>query len=108
MGLFNNITTGLTEFVQAPMEGAINGPIELGKGLAKGTHSLIAHTVGGALNSFSQLTSGVSNGLSILTFDDRFDQLREKERMEPPKGPMEGLGKGITSVYTGFREGAIG
>lgn len=27
MGLFNNITTGLTDLIQKPVEGAIRGPI---------------------------------------------------------------------------------
>jgi vacuolar protein sorting-associated protein 13A/C len=108
MGLFNNITTGLTDLIQRPVEGAVKGPIELGRGIVSGTHSLVSHTVGGAFNSLSQITQSVSNGLTILCFDKRYELIRDKERMIPPKGIIDGLSKGVTSLYIGVREGVIG
>jgi len=47
----------------------VKGPLEFGKGLAQGTTSLIAHSVGGALNSVSKVTGTISTGLAVLTFD---------------------------------------
>jgi vacuolar protein sorting-associated protein 13A/C len=50
-GLFTNIATGLQDLVEKPAEGSVKGPLELGMGIVQGAQSLIAHTVGGALNS---------------------------------------------------------
>jgi vacuolar protein sorting-associated protein 13A/C len=108
MGLFNNITTGLTDLIQRPVEGAVKGPIELGRGIVSGAHSLVAHTIGGALNSLSQITQSVSNALTILCFDKHYEMIRDKERMLPPTGILDGLGKSVTSLYVGMREGIIG
>lgn len=108
MGLFNNITTGLTDLIARPVEGAVQGPFELGKGIVSGTHSLVSHTVGGVVGSFSQITQSLSNGLTILCFDRYYEQIRDRERMNPPSGMLNGFGQGATALYLGVREGILG
>lgn len=51
VSLFRNISTGFKDLKDKPSEGFVEGPLEFGKGLAQGTSSLIAHSIGGALNS---------------------------------------------------------
>lgn len=69
VSLFRNISTGFKDLKDKPAEGFVQGPLEFGKGLAEGTSSLIAHSVGGALNSVSKVTGAVGSGLAALTFD---------------------------------------
>lgn len=47
----------------------LEGPVELGIGIFKGTESLIRNTVQGASSSISGFTSAVGDGISKLTFD---------------------------------------
>ena len=69
VSLFRNISTGIKDLKDKPAEGFVEGPLEFGKGLAEGTTSLIAHSVGGALNSVEKVTGAVATGLAALTFD---------------------------------------
>lgn len=108
LGLFNNITTGLTDLIARPVQGAVEGPLELGRGIVSGTHSLFAHTLGGALNSISQITASVANGFTILCFDPHFEEIRIRRRINPPASVLDGLGKGAVALYQGVREGITG
>jgi vacuolar protein sorting-associated protein 13A/C len=69
MGLFRNISTGFKDLKDKPSEGLVKGPLEFGKGMVEGTSSLIAHSIGGALNSVSKVTGTISTGLAVLAFD---------------------------------------
>lgn len=69
MSLFKNISTGIRDLKDKPAQGFVNGPAEFGLGIAEGTRSLIAHSVGGAFNSLSGITGTVSTGLATLAFD---------------------------------------
>ena len=54
------------------MEGFIHGPLEGGKGLLKGTASLVGKTFAGVGNTLSKITGSVAGGISKLTFDDKY------------------------------------
>ena len=47
MGLLNNITTGLNDLIAKPVEEAVQVPIELNKGIVRGTQSLVSEKVVG-------------------------------------------------------------
>jgi hypothetical protein len=34
--------------------------------------------------------------------------MRDKDRMNPPKGVVDGIGKGVRAIYVGVREGVEG
>jgi vacuolar protein sorting-associated protein 13A/C len=108
LSLFSNIATGLQDLVEKPAEGFVKGPLELGKGIVGGAHSLAAHTVGGAINSVSKIVGTVSSGLALLAFDKGFEEMRERQRMRKPKNVVEGLQKGAEAVFVGFKEGMTG
>lgn len=73
VSLFRNISTGFRDLKDKPAEGLVEGPLEFGMGLAEGTSSLIAHSVGGALNSVEKVTGTIATGLAALTFDKEFE-----------------------------------
>ena len=78
VSLFRNVSTGFKDLKDKPSEGFVEGPLEFGKGLAEGTTSLIAHSIGGALNSVQKVTGTIASGLAVLTFDKQFEEMREK------------------------------
>lgn len=69
VSLFRNIATGIKDLKEKPAEGFVSGPLEFGIGLADGTSSLIAHSVGGAFNSVSKATSSLAKAFALLSFD---------------------------------------
>lgn len=69
IGLFKNISTGLSDMVEKPASGLVKGPLELGRGIAEGGYSLVAHTLGGALSSLDKMTGALSTGLAFLCLD---------------------------------------
>lgn len=108
MGLFKNISTGFKDLHEKPAQGFVNGPAEFGLGIAEGTRSLIAHSVGGAFSSISGITGTVSTGLATLAFDKDFEEHREKEKMKKPQNIIQGLTKGGKAIFYGFKEGITG
>ena len=69
-GFFNNIKTGLFDFINEPIEGFIKGPLEGVEGIMEGTHSLVKNTAVGTLNSLSKITGTLSKGLNGITMDE--------------------------------------
>ena len=67
VGLFNNISTGFQDLLEKPMEGFLQGPLEGGLGLVKGTGSLVKNTVSGTMNSIGKVTGSIASGISSLT-----------------------------------------
>jgi len=73
VGLFSNIGTGFVEFIESPIEGMEKGgPLEAGRGLIKGTGSLMKNTISGFSNSLSKISGSFAGGISNLTFDDEY------------------------------------
>lgn len=81
VGLFNNISTGVTDLIERPVEGFTKGPLEGGLGLVSGAGSLVQHTIAGAFNSVNKITGSVSSGLQALTMDEDYIKEREKMRL---------------------------
>ena len=78
ISLFRNISTGVKDLTTKPAQGFVKGPAEFGIGIAQGTSSLVAHSIGGAFNSISKVTGTVSSSLAMLAFDKDFEEHREK------------------------------
>ena len=67
VGLFNNISTGVVDLVEKPMQGFLQGPLEGSMGIVMGTGSLLKNTVSGTFNSIGKVTGSLASGLSNLT-----------------------------------------
>ena len=67
VGLFTNISSGVVDLVEKPVQGFLQGPLEGGKGLLLGAGSLVKNTVSGAFNSIGKVTGSLASGLSNLT-----------------------------------------
>lgn len=74
------------------MEGLVQGPLETGMGIMKGSASLLTKTISGAFNSISKITGTMSSGLYALSMDDDYIKEREKMRAKKPKHIADGVG----------------
>ena len=57
--LATDIGTGVKDFFYKPIDGFVNGPIEGGKGIYKGTSSLIFNTSKGTFGSVSKIMNKI-------------------------------------------------
>eukprot|EP01017_Pseudomicrothorax_dubius_P026983 TRINITY_DN3060_c0_g2_i1.p1 TRINITY_DN3060_c0_g2~~TRINITY_DN3060_c0_g2_i1.p1 ORF type:complete len:350 (+),score=59.12 TRINITY_DN3060_c0_g2_i1:168-1217(+) len=108
VGLFKNISTGMKDLVEKPLEGFEKGPLEGGYGMVKGASSLVRNTASGAFNSLGKITDSVSTGLSALTMDQEYMQYRERLKMKKAKDVLEGVEQGAKSMLSGFEKGLTG
>ena len=69
IGFFNNITTGVSDFIEKPLEGLVHGPLEAGMGLASGAVSLVKNIIAGAFNSINKISGSFSTGIAHLCLD---------------------------------------
>ena len=75
----NHLGNGVQDFFYMPIEGAVKGPLEAGKGIVMGTSSLIKNTVQGTFGSASKVFSTMSKGLLLLSTDGEFINKREQK-----------------------------
>ena len=103
VNLVKSFGTGVKDFFQKPVEGIINGPLEGIKGAYSGTKSLVKNTLGGALNSVSKITSGISKEILMISQDEKYINERERKKMmDKPQNLVEGIGFGISSMMSGI------
>jgi hypothetical protein len=67
LGLVNNLGSGVADFFHEPAKGLVKSPKDFGKGLAKGSLSLLKGAVGGVFNAASKITGSVGKGFAALT-----------------------------------------
>lgn len=108
VGLFNNISTGVVDLLEKPLDGFLQGPLEGGKGLIKGTSSLVKNTVSGTFNSIGKVTCSLASGLSSLALDNEYLTQREKNRLQRPNHLGEGVYLGLNSLAKGVGYGLKG
>lgn len=79
VGLLHNLGTGVQDFFSEPVEGFLEGPAQFVVGVARGSHSLVAHSVHGVGTSLAGVTSALGKGLAALSFDERFQRARDAQ-----------------------------
>ncbi|KAJ1897430.1 Vacuolar protein sorting-associated protein 13 [Kickxella alabastrina] len=111
VGLFNNISSGVSDFFYEPYQGFImsDRPQDFGFGLARGTASLFKKTVFGMTDSFSKFTDSMSKGLSAATMDPQYQSERSMSRVRnKPKHAIYGVARGAESFAKSFGSGLAG
>lgn len=107
IGLLNNLGTGVVDFFYEPAHGMIKGPIGAGKGLIKGTGSLLKNTVQGTFGTVSKLANSLATGIT-LTQDREYLSSRQREKMNKPKNVVDGVGMGFKVFFTNLGKGIAG
>ncbi|KAB5527937.1 hypothetical protein GE09DRAFT_408196 [Coniochaeta sp. 2T2.1] len=110
VGLFNNISSGLTDVFYEPYQGIISErPEDFGLGLARGAGSLFKKSVYGFSDSFSKFTGAMSKGLAAATLDKQFqDRRRITRARNRPKHALYGVTAGANSLFTSVASGVGG
>ena len=107
IGLLNNLGTGVVDFFYEPAHGMIKGPIGAGKGLIRGTGSLLKNTVQGTFGTVSKLANSLATGIT-LTQDREYLSSRQREKMNKPKNVVDGVGMGFKVFFTNLGKGIAG
>ncbi|CAD8167119.1 unnamed protein product [Paramecium pentaurelia] len=102
------ITNGVVDFVEMPIQGLRHGPLEFGVGLCKGTGSLLKNTVAGAFYSVNKVTGSISASVSLLTMDDDYLEKRRIFMLKRPDHVLDGLSQAGHCLYNGFSNGITG
>ncbi len=110
LSLFNNVSTGITDFFYEPLLGFELMNVQgVGKGLAKGTASLVKNTVYGVSDTFSRMTGSMSKGLAAATLDNTFQEKRlAVKNKSRPRHAIGGLSQGTASFAEGVVSGITG
>eukprot|EP01041_Mallomonas_annulata_P001683 gene1683-3255_t len=111
VGLARNIGNGVQDFFYEPYQGLVQSPQEFVIGLGKGTSSLVAGVVAGALNSTVAIVGTASKGIALLSGDPEFVRTRalQQQRSQAARGGvLAGAQDGVASVYSGFASGISG
>lgn len=111
VGLFNNISSGVTDIFYEPYQGLIlsDRPEEFGLGIAKGAASFAKKTVFGFSDSFSKFTGSLSKGLAAASLDKQFqDRRRITRARNRPKHALTGVTAGANSLFTSVASGVGG
>lgn len=109
IGLLNNLGTGVKDFFYEPAQGIIHGPLSAGKGLIRGTGSLVRNTVEGTFDTFSKLANSMATGITTLTQDREYLMIRQREQaMNRPRNIVDGVEMGVRSFVSNLGQGISG
>lgn len=108
LNIIRGVRSGSASFISQSKEGMVKGPLEGGKGIVKGVRSLVGQSSAGVFNSVGRLTGTLGRGLAELTFDEEYQNERQRSSYEQPKNVREGLKKGIKGIGKGLLSGVTG
>ena len=89
-------------------QGFVAGPEAFGKGLAKGTKSLLKNTLSGVFGSASKFTEAVSGGLVKVGMDEEWERERRVKALKKPHHVGEGIQQGVVGLGEGVVRGVVG
>jgi len=77
ISLISSLGTGVQDFFYEPSQGLVQSPMAFGRGVAKGTLSLMSHTTSGALSAVGKITKTVGHAIAMST-DNTFSETRKQ------------------------------
>ena len=106
LNLLNKIGNGFFQLVNEPTKGLMQGPTQLGVGIAKGVTGLLDGVVGGTMDSVSKITGtlyttvhGILGKKEALIMDNEDNE---------PENLLVGATQGIEEGYQELKEGVTG
>ena len=111
VGLLTNIGTGVYDFFYEPARGLVESPDAFGRGLAKGSISLLKNTFSSVFNSFSKISNTFSKGAAALSLDNEFIQSHQyntNNKATQPTNAVTGLLQGASGLSRGIFRGITG
>ncbi|EGG20936.1 vacuolar protein sorting-associated protein 13 family protein [Cavenderia fasciculata] len=108
VGLFNHLSTGVKDFFYEPAMGLVTSPKDFGKGLAKGSISLVKNSVYGLFNTLTKVSGAVGKGVSLLSFDEQYLRNRQRLSQKKARHALEGMAYGFKGLGKGVLDGVTG
>lgn len=104
----SNLGTGVKDFFYEPAMGIVESPAAFGRGLAKGTSSLLLKTTYAIFDTASKLTGTVAKVGAKLTMDDDYQRERAVRSQTKARHAGEGLVYGARDFGVGIYKGITG
>jgi hypothetical protein len=108
VSLVSNLGTGVRDFFYEPAQGIVKSPQDFGRGLAKGTASLVKKSTYALFDTASKLTGTVAKVGATLTMDDDYKRERAARSAVQAKHAGEGLMYGFRDFGIGLYKGVTG
>lgn len=108
VSLVSNLGTGVKDFFYEPAMGIVESPAAFGRGLAKGTASLMLKTTYAIFDTASKLTGTVAKVGAKLTLDDDYQRERAVRNQTKARHAGEGLVYGARDFGIGIYKGITG
>lgn len=110
VGFFYDIGTGIHAFFNEPVKAMSESPLNLGKGIVKGTSSLIKKSIHGTFNSQAKIAESLGKGVEMMSFDDEYIRSRGRQKIQRarPKHVGQGIKSGMGALGKGVLSGATG
>ena len=108
ISLFGNLCDGVGDFFYMPACGLIISPTDMLEGFAKGTESLVAHSLTGVLESIGSVTDASAKGLDLLASDATHSAEIKGLRSQHAEGLEAGLKVGSEALARGMMSGLAG
>jgi len=108
VSLVSNLGTGVKDFFYEPAQGLVQSPMAFGRGVAKGSTSLVKHSVYGLSSTVSKISESMGKGVATLSMDQQYLQEREEASRQQPRHVGEGLIFGMKELGLGVYKGATG
>ena len=110
VGLVTSLGIGVTDFFYEPYHALITNPTDIGKlgrGLAKGTLSVVSNTTEGMIGTGTTFTRTVGRIGARLAMDPTYVVARE-ELHRQPRTPAEAISRPLKDIGNGVYYGVVG
>ena len=106
ISLVHHLGTGVYDFFREPVRGLVTGPREFALGLAKGSSSLVKHSVHGVFNTVSKISGTISKGVAMMSLD--YEYQRQRDLAVQPRHIGEGFAQGVVGLGMSIYDGVTG
>jgi vacuolar protein sorting-associated protein 13A/C len=94
ISVVSSLGQGVKDFFIEPRDALLHDPSQFGKGVLRGTASLVRNTVKGVSTFGSTLTGSMGTGLALISMDSEYAARREKEKYSRPENLGQGIAQG--------------
>lgn len=107
--MVNSLGTGVKKFYYEPRNGFMEGPLQGGLGILKGTAGILGITAGASLGSIGKVTNSINKGIIAVSLDKDYIHKKEiNDIRHKPTGVITGVGEGVKGIGTSLWSGVTG
>jgi vacuolar protein sorting-associated protein 13A/C len=105
----NSLGTGVKKFYYEPRNGFMEGPLQGGLGIIKGTAGMVGIVGASGLGSLGKVTNSLNKGILAVSFDKAYIHKKEiNDIKHKPTSVLSGMGEGVKGLGTSLFSGVTG